>query len=306
MGSLDKWYVFGRDPGFDEGMRSYQTGAYADAALHLNTFLSKRPTDPSLIRLAKLFLADSFAHLGAQAESESDFAGAAEFFDQAIVQQPNFSDLHYSKAKSLARSGDVSQALVSVNEALRISPSYVAAHLLRAILHYSKEECEIAIGSVIDALERQPDLDGTDYHDFATLHNAGNNEEAVSYLWKMLETCGDSTKGLIQQARELSSEGKHEEACDQFLRLIEIVPNYADVRCRYGESLLELDKVEAAKEQFEAALSINPRYADALAAMGVAYLREDNSTAAMDAFKQVLEWNPEHPVASEQLRRLRR
>jgi len=84
------------------------------------------------------------------------------------------------------------------------------------------------------------------------------------------------------------------------------VPGYADVRCRYGETLLELGQVDAAIAQFEAALKINSKYADAMAALGVAQLRSGDPNSARCSFDQVLDWNPEHPVASEQLRRLGR
>lgn len=303
MGVLDKWFVFGRDPKFDEGVRAFQKENFDEAILHLTEFTTHKPVDFTLTRLAKLYLSESLSKKGEASKSED----AILLFRESTLVQPNFADNHFRLARALTQSGQIQEAIRATNRALEINPQFVAAHLVKAILHYQLEECDVAMNSVIDAIELQPSLDNPTYQAFAELHNAGKNEQAIDLLWTL---CGsvssDLTKGQIQQAVSFAAEGRHEDACDLFLRLIESVPRYADVRCRYGESLMELGHLEAAREQFEAALAINPTYADAMAAMGILHLRKGDKDEANKSFRQVLQWNPEHPVAADQLNRLRR
>ncbi|MCC7102520.1 MAG: tetratricopeptide repeat protein [Fimbriimonadaceae bacterium] len=303
MGVLDKWFVFGRDPKFDEGIRAYQREDFDEAIVHLTGYISRKPVDFTLTRLAKLYLSECLSKKGDACKSED----AILLFRESTLVQPNFADNHFRLARALTQCGQTQEAIRAANRALEINPQFVAAHLIKAILHYQVEECDVAMNSVIDAIELQPSLDNPTYQAFVELHNAGKNEQAIDLLWTL---CGavscDLTKEQIQQAVSFATDGRHEDACDLFLRLIESVPRYADVRCRYGECLMELGHLEAAREQFEAALAINPTYADAMAAMGVLQFREGDLDEANKSFKQVLQWNPEHPVAADQLNRLRR
>lgn len=305
MGTLDKWFVFGRDAGFDEGLRSFETGAFADAALHFEAFLDARPSEPALVRLATMYLAESFNRLGDQSNGEGNQAGALEFFTKAVGLQPGYADLQYKLSRTYAQAGDHASGLRHVDRALSINPKFTAALLLRAILLYSQESCDEAMGSLMDAIQERPALENERFEQFVLLHNAGKNEEAVGLLWDMLNADSSLLTALIQQAAATAGAGDHDSAAEQYVRILDAAPGYADIHCRYGECLLELGHLSAAESQFRGALSINPRYLDAMASLGIVLRRQGDQVGAKAQFARVLDLNPNHPVATAELERLR-
>ncbi len=305
MGTLDKWFVFGRDAGFDEGLRSFESAAYADAAVNFEAFLSSGPLDPSLIRLAKVYLADSFNRLGDQALSEGQHDDACDHFGRAVLLQPSYADLQFKLARALAANGDSAGALEHLDSALKLNSGFVAALMLKAILLYQQENCDQAMSCLMDAIQEQPNLENERFEQFVILHNGGKNEEAVKLLWEMLEAEGSLVGALIQQAAATATAGDYESAAEQYVRILTVAPKYADIHCRYGECLLELGHLSAAESQFRGALAINSRYVDAIASLGVTLRRQGDEVGAKAQFGKALDLAPNHPVATAELARLR-
>ncbi|MBN8689211.1 MAG: tetratricopeptide repeat protein [Armatimonadetes bacterium] len=306
MSALDKWFVFGKSALFDQGLRTYEQQLYADAAVSFEQFISEPSCDLSLAKIARLYLAESLAHLAAQAMDEGNFSAARDLYTKALKLQSGFADLWFQLARVHRALTDSDFARECLDRCLDLNPRFASAKVLSAAVSYDQGEFELAMNSLIDAVHDRPSLEDDLYREFVLLHNSGKFEDASAVLTQICESKQDTTQSLIEEAKHLLSNREVEKAATMFSRAVEIVPNYADVRCCFGQCLIELDQLEAAQKQIEAAIEINPNYADAHAALGVIFRRTGKEAEAKASFGKALDINAHHPVASVELARLKR
>jgi tetratricopeptide (TPR) repeat protein len=305
MASLEKWFIYGKDPILDEGLRAYQSGAYADGAVALERYIESPNPDPVLKRTAIIYLSDCFAQMGEEALNTGEIDDAIAIFTTAVSWKPDFADLRFKLAKAFVAKDEAELAIEELEKALDINPKFVAANLLKAIAQYKSEECASAMGTLIDVLMRYPHLENDLYQEFCVCHNAGQNEEALEKLEAMLAEQANLGQEMIRHAAELAGSDKPQEAADLYSRLTQQFPTYADIRYGYAKVLFKLGQKESALSELEAALLINPKYADALSFKGVILRSLGQEESAKASFRAALEVNPEHPVALMEIGRLR-
>lgn len=301
MGMVGKWFGFGRNDRYDQGIRAYESGMY-EMAIDALSQVQKNTNDPAVVRLAKFYIAESFAQLGQTALRAGQFASAASNLAAALEVNPTFPDLHFSLAMACRGLGDVRGAEYAIERALDFNAKYAAAVLFQGIILYENGKPEEGLARVAVAIELEPALAGERYQFALECHKSGDSKRCLANLEALSSNDSGDANAHARIADTFGRQGLWLEAAQEYGRALEIAPRFADIRFRYGQALLELDHIEPAIEQFGLALQINPKYADAWAGQGIALRRAGRDDESQTSFVQALMLDPQHIVALQEKR----
>ena len=105
------------------GLRSFETGQWAEAAAYFRKGVELEPENPSV----RHKLGTALALMG-------DARGAEEQFQIVVRQSPSFAKAHYSLGLLMESSGRRQKAVEELSLAARYDPNYVDAHMRLAEL----------------------------------------------------------------------------------------------------------------------------------------------------------------------------
>ena len=172
----------------------------------------------------------------------------------AIDSGQGYADAHHLLGLCFALIESRDQALESFDNALRLNPRYVEAHLNRAVVLSDlgrPREAE-------EALARAQELGRPDSTGFPTM--------VANRLANMHAELG----------RAYREAGAHQAAADQFRSALAIRPAFADLRLDLARTLLDAGKPDDAATELDEILRTRPEWLDAMLLRGLAaYLAED-------------------------------
>jgi tetratricopeptide (TPR) repeat protein len=183
-----------------------------------------------------------------------DYRAAAVLLGSAISAGQGYADAHHMLGLCYAMTELREEALKSFDEAIRLNPRYVEAHLNRSIvlsdLGRAKEAAE--------ALTHAQDLGRPDATGFPTM--------VANRLANMHADLG----------RAYREAGAVSEAVQQFRAGLALRSNFADLRLELARALLEAGRVDEAVGELDDILQSRPTWLDAMLLRGLAaYLAGD-------------------------------
>lgn len=302
MSLTGKWFGFGRDASYDEGLRLFDRGAYEDAARLFEACLSKGP-EPAVARLARFYLAESYVQLSATQDEAGRPHEALATLERAIELHPNYPDLHMRRARIADRLGDDALRDLSLAMALELHPRYVAALAFQGLAAYRAGRREEGLKRLEEASAAAGPRGQGVFEDALARDVAGQTAEAEEAFVAMMGVEHDPANEHAALALEFLRNGQLEEAAAQFELAVRYGPRYADVRCRYAQCLLEMNRLEEAEAHLRVALELNPNYVEALAQLGIALKRLGREGEAREAFRAAAALDPHHAIATHELSR---
>ena len=156
----------------------------------------------------------------------------------------------FNRAREAYMKRDMNGALDSLEEAVKVDPTFEAGWLMLAGFRLSMNEIRNGMDAVRKALALNP-VDTQPY--------------------KLL-------------ASQLSGQNHEQEAADVWNELLKRHPNDPDVHANLGSLLLKQMKYSEARDQFEAAVKAEPARADVQYQLGRVYLKLNERDKAMTAF----------------------
>ena len=304
MALLGKWFGFARDEIYDQAVRSYDHGDWEGAIERFETCLDGA-TDPSMIRLARFYLAESYAHLGRTFLRDANYVDAIRNLSAAIGIAPNYPDLYVVAARAYGRLGDSERRRQAISRALELNSRLADALLERGIQLYEEGRRDEGFSQIREAVESEPTFDNEAFREAMTWHENGQFDHAVAALNRIWIQESDSGTIHLRLAQNYHRERMFEHAAREYESAIADLGGYADLRCKYGQTLLELGRVEEAILQLKEALRLNSRYVDAHALLGLALIRARRSDQAVSELQAVLELDPDNALALREVQRLK-
>lgn len=295
MSFVGKWFGFGKEPQFDDGVRAYEKGDFATALVKFRETVEEGK-EVSTKERAKSYMAGCLGKLANEAISKREFDDAKDFLSQATEIRPGFADLWQLRSRVHFILGELELAQEAIDEALRINPGYTAGLFMSGLIAYKAGNHDDGFAAMAQAVHSDQRLDGAEWKAGATHHSESNFEAALDEF-KQVRPAASNVNDLIAAGDALAKGGTWIQARDMYLQALEIAPHFADVICRYGQSLFELNEVELAVKQFSRACEVNPNFAEARALLGVALRRMGLEEEAISAFKECLKIDPNHPIA---------
>lgn len=188
-----------------------------------------------------------------------DYRSAAVLLASAISAGKGYADAHHMLGLCYAMTEQREEALRSFDEAIRLNPRYVEAHLNRSIVLSD-------LGRAVEAAEaltRAQDLGQTD---------------ASGYPAVVANQLANMHAELGRAYREAGAFG---EATAQFRAALALRPNFADVRLDLARALLDAGEIAEAGKEIDDVMRTRPQWLDAMLLCGLAaYLGGDLERAA--------------------------
>jgi tetratricopeptide (TPR) repeat protein len=202
-----------------------------------------------------------------------DYRGAALLLASAVESGTAYADAHHLLGLCYALIESRDQALRSFDEAIRLNPRYVEAHLNRAI--------------VLSDLGRATEAEEA----LATAQELGR-PDATGFPAMVANRLANMHADLGRAYREA---GAYSAATTQFRSALAIRPSFADLRLDLARTLLEGGEPEDAARELDEILLGRPDWLDAMLLRGLAaYLAEDLDQAK-SVWERASERHPEEP-----------
>mgnify|MGYP000961318604 CR=1 FL=1 len=296
MSFVGKWFGFGRNPHFDNGVRAYEKGAF-DVALEQFKICAASEPDAGTRERAKSYQAGCLGKLARASLVSGDSARAVSLLREAVTVRPRFADLLLLLAEAHLADGNEEASAESAVAALAINPQYANALLFLARLNLKQGKGKDAMIHLEQAVLSDGRLAETPHEDVRDYIISGDLPGALNALREVRVPTARDANELAGQGDEHARQARWADAEEAYRQALEIAPRYADIRCRHGQALLELGELEGAANAFREAIAINSNYSEAYALLGVALKRSGDAEGAKDAFHQALSIDPNHPIA---------
>ena len=202
-----------------------------------------------------------------------DYRGAALLFASAIESGEGYADAHHMLGLCHAMTEAREAALQSFDEAIRLNPRYVEAHLNRAIVLGDLGRATEAA----EALSRAQELGGPDSSGYPTM--------VANRLANMHAELG----------RAYRDAGGLDRAEEQFRAALALRPRFADLRLELARVLLDAQQPEVAAEELDAILRDRPNWLDAMLLRGLAAYFAGRLEQAGSVWDRAAEQYPEDP-----------
>lgn len=138
----------------------------------------------------------------------------------------------------------------------------------------------------------------------ASLHKAGQVEEAIPLYQEVLEAQSDFATGHNYYGIALSDVGRLADAEAAFRRAIEIKHGYYGAHYNLGNMLYDQGRFDEAAAHYRRALESDPTSFDACFNLGNAYLKQAELDEAETSFRRALELEPDSARALSNLGRV--
>ena len=202
-----------------------------------------------------------------------DYHGTVLLLREAVVDGFAYADAYHLLGLSLAFIDRPDDALAAFDEALRLNPRYVEAHLNRALLLGTLGRDAEAR----DGLERAAHLGQPDASGFPALvgNRLANAHAALG--------------------REYRDAGALDEAIAQYRRALELRGTYADIRLSLARALIERGLHDEAASELDQVLNARPQALDALLLRGLCDFLRHDLAGAERAWNRAAEHHPGEP-----------
>ncbi len=210
--------------------------------------------------------------------------GTIHLLVELVQSGQAFADAHNLMGLAYAMVGRREDALAELNEALRLNPRYVDAHLNRAIVLSDLGQSDAAA----EAFTRAQELGAVDHTGFPA--------PVASQLANLHADLADA----------YVEAGSAKQAIAQLETAAQLRPEFADLRYRLARLYLEEGRHERARLELEGVVALRPRFADAWIALGMArYLLKD-LPGARKAWEEARRLAPNDPRSGPYLALLAR
>lgn len=197
-----------------------------------------------------------------QLHEHHQLAQAIEHYKSILQHDPNHHDTLHFLGLAYAQSGDFSQGLTCLLQALAIKPEAGLWNNLGNIYKKMQHD-DKAINAYQQALSLDPE------------HALSHNNLASLY----------------------AQQNQYQPALQHYVKAVHAAPDFCAAHFNLGLLLLRHNELDAAKTQFNNVLALNPQAIDALFYLGVLHLEHGALDDAEQAFHQVLESDSEQVQA---------
>ena len=205
---------------------------------------------------------NEFAQAGFAAKERRDYPRAIQLFTEALrvgnfpADQRGF--LLYSRGVSLEGLGIRDRALVDLDAAIALLPSFPNSYIYRALIWTDRQEYDRAIEDLLQASRLNPS-------DPMVFNNLG---------------------GVYENKREF------EKAIASYNQALKLSPNYADAYYNRAHAYLIQKDFDRALADYDQTIWLNPNFANAYGNRGALYLMRGDSEKAIADFDKAIQLTP--------------
>jgi tetratricopeptide (TPR) repeat protein len=188
---------------------------------------------------------------------------AAEFFQRALEEAPDFPSAHMGLGALLNRAGRHQEAIPHFRAAITLSPGFSEAHYNLGLALAATGAADEAVQEFNEALRLRPADADTHFALAKTLVTRKQPELAAQHYKEGLAIQPRNAAALAGFGVALTQLGRIDDAIRQYQLAIEADPNSATAHNNLGFTLANQGKIAEAIPHFERALAIDPNFTNA-------------------------------------------
>ncbi|HEX2524958.1 MAG TPA: tetratricopeptide repeat protein [Geminicoccus sp.] len=211
-----------------------------------------------------------------------------------VSQEDTVSKAEFLRYRAIARraSGAVDDALIDLDEAIKVQPDHAGAWLIRAAIRQDLGNIDGALSDVEQAQALSPRSPQVWRRRGVLLDEKGEFDRAYAALNRALELNPRYAEAYFDRGDLLRREGYLVEAIDDLTTAIELAPRMAIAWNARGSTWANLDDNQRALADFNQAIDLRPEFADAYVNRGSIRWRLADTERALSDYGRAIELDP--------------
>ncbi|MEC4811761.1 MAG: tetratricopeptide repeat protein [Scytonema sp. PMC 1069.18] len=254
------------------------------------------PLDNYLLTQQQLTLlerAQAWFYQGLQQAKSGDLSGAIASYDQAVKINPNAHEYWFNRGLTLSYLGDFAEAIASYNQALVLKPDFYKYWYYKGSVLGELGQFDDAIVCFNTAIEIKYDyLEALSGKAMAFL-KSGRPLEAISNYDKALLLQPQDQDNWYYRGMALGKDGRSHDSIASYDQAIEIQPDFSEAWYSRGVELFYLERWEDAIDSLEQATTIQPNFYEAWYTLGNIWEKLGKQEEAIAAYDHATEIKPD-------------
>ncbi len=247
------------------------------------------------------FHADAWCLLGMSQRAQGQTSPAIASLQEALRLRPDFVEAHINLGNVFAGMQRWPEAIPHYRQALRLKPDHVDAHTNLGAAQQGQGELQLAVASYRRALRLNPRHVQAHVNLADALLAMGRAQDALASCQTALRLQNDFPSALMNKGRALSKLGRTEEALDCLRRALRIQPDYLAAQINLGNLLFGERRYAEAQSAYEAAVRAHPDSSLARYSVGLAQSEQGQFEFAVANYREALRLQPARADALQNL-----
>jgi tetratricopeptide (TPR) repeat protein len=214
---------------------------------------------------------------------KEQYEPAIEYWQKAIVIDPNIPGVHNNIALALMGQNNQSQAIEELEKDIKISPRSSFSYFLLGQLYLQQNEYEKARDNYEKAIEIQPNYPNAYYGLFTLSARLKQQDKAKEYM-TLFKKLKDEDMKILKDRNE---------AIDD---LIDMQKGAAETYLLAGQMYQAGGDFQKAEELFKKAATLNPEDTQCLEKLASLYITRNRITDAIQLYRKISKIDPKDPI----------
>lgn len=232
-------------------------------------------------------------------------AEALSHYEVALRLAPDDAVHHHNAGHALAALGRHDDAVARFAEGVRLAPDYVPSRLAYGQALYRMGRFAEAAAEYGVAVRRAPGVADHHYNLALALLASRRPREAMAELSTTLQLAPDHAEAANNLGCVLLEGGDLPAAVARLEQALRAQPAHAEALANLGLTLARLGRAEEALPVLQRAVRAAPENSDSHNSLGAVLLHLGRRDEAAAAWSEALRLRPDHPMARQNLNRLR-
>ncbi len=221
------------------------------------------------------------------------YEAAIQAYDQALALSPDYVAAHYNRGLAYARLGALDGAIADFTRVIELDAGQAQAYRQRGLVHARKRNYERAVSDYDMALSIRPDSVALIYDRAIAFHRLNAHERAIQGFTKVLAQEPSRVDAYLNRGLAYAAIKDYPEALRNYNQAIALDPDRAvSYSCR-GQAHARSERYAEALADYERALEINPRDAVVHNSRGLLYVRIEAYAQAIESYRQAMALHPD-------------
>ena len=235
------------------------------------------------------------------AERLAAYQSELTLWQDNVEHQPNDPISYNNLGLSLARMGQLPEAVQQFEKTLQLHPDHASAHSNLSCFLAQLGRTQEAIEHGQKAIAINPNAPDAHNNLGNGLARAGRSPEAIEQYKEALRLKADYPDAHNNMGYLLAAAGQFEEAIFQYEEALRLNPNYALAHGNLANTYLNVGRPDKAIEHLQEVIRLRPKDVNANVSLGIALAQTGRRDEAIAMFQTALRMNPIHPRAHNNL-----
>ncbi len=224
---------------------------------------------------------------GKSAELREDYKSALENYRTALKRDKS-PGIYFAIANVNLRTGKLQDALIEINNALKLSPDNTEYKTLKANIYYGTGKVDLAVGLYEEILKAEPENIFVLYSLARSYQELKNQDKAVEVYEKLTDVYGFDTDVLKRMFDIYFSRQNYPKCAETLSYMLKLDPFNSALLFDLASMYTKLGKEDDAKIIYERLAALNPSDKQTQAEIVKIYFRKNEIEKGFEEFAKVI------------------